>query len=92
VPEGGLLVDYRDLPGALDRILNHFGVEPGPEERLEMFGAARFNSKMPQQLFDSTSKGEPAIATANPVSTELLLTAKTRLLALQQQQMEVSVP
>jgi len=48
----GLLVNYRDLPGALlDRVLPHFGLTPSPEEAVLMRAAAARDAKAPGQAF-----------------------------------------
>jgi hypothetical protein len=49
---GGLLVNYRDLPGALwTRLLPHVGVTPTPAELGAMAAAARFHAKSPTTPF-----------------------------------------
>jgi hypothetical protein len=50
--DGGLLVNYAELPEALfARILPHFGVAPDPEARDAMEAAAARNSKAPATRF-----------------------------------------
>jgi hypothetical protein len=50
--EGGLFIDYADLPDALfTHILPHFGVRASKAERLEMAMPAMRNAKQPNTLF-----------------------------------------
>ena len=61
--EGGLFVDYRDLPGAMfARILPHFGLEPEGEERVLMEAALARDAKAPGNRFihDSADKQSEA--------------------------------
>jgi hypothetical protein len=50
--DGGLLLDYAELPQAFfTRILPHFGLTPNPEEQAAMEAAAMRNSKAPETGF-----------------------------------------
>ncbi len=49
--EGGLAVDYRDLPGAADSIARHFGIALDDAARERMAGAAKFDAKKPGSMF-----------------------------------------
>jgi hypothetical protein len=52
VDDGGLLVDYAQLPDAVfDRILPHFGVDPEPAARAAMTAAARLDVKRNGAVF-----------------------------------------
>jgi hypothetical protein len=60
---GGLLVNYRQLPGALaSSILPHFGIAPTPEEHRAMARATLRDAKAPSFGFtaDSTAKQQAA--------------------------------
>lgn len=60
---GGLLVNYRQLPGAMDdRILSHFGIKLDASGRAELAAAAARNSKAPDTGFatDSAAKQREA--------------------------------
>jgi hypothetical protein len=46
-----LLVDYRDLPGAVERIMGAFGLECGESERARMGELIRWDAKNPQLPF-----------------------------------------
>jgi hypothetical protein len=61
---GGLLVNYRELPGALaSRILPHFGVEAAPEEIAAIEAAAGRDAKDPAAAFAPDSAAKRAAAT-----------------------------
>lgn len=50
--DGGLLVDYRELPdAACGRVLDHFGLRCGEAEVAAMRAAAQFNAKSPGKPF-----------------------------------------
>lgn len=50
---GGLFVDYRDLPDAVEgRILAHFGIAPDPEALAAMRAAAMWDAKSPSFAFE----------------------------------------
>jgi len=50
--DGGLIVNYRDLPGAVaSRILPHFGMTCSPGELALMTEAAHYNAKSPSVAF-----------------------------------------
>ena len=51
--EGGLLVDYTELPGALTRVLAHFGATPEPDALRQMIGRAAMDAKAPGRVFVS---------------------------------------
>lgn len=60
---GGLLVNYRDLPGAIwTRILPHFGVTCSDDERAAINRVARYDAKAPSFEFadDTASKQRAA--------------------------------
>jgi hypothetical protein len=60
----GLLVNYRELPGAFwTRILPHFGIECSASERDIMSLAARFDAKAPSFEFASDSEAKQREAT-----------------------------
>ena len=57
--DGGLIVSYRELPGALfTRVLPHFGVHPDAAERATMAAAAGRNAKAPHLAFTPDSEGK----------------------------------
>jgi hypothetical protein len=60
--DGGLLVDYRELPGAIGRIMAHFGISAGATERAAMMGTAGRDAKSPWQehVPDSEAKQSDA--------------------------------
>jgi hypothetical protein len=61
--EGGLAVDYAELPGAVEaRILPHFGVSPELAEASALSAAAERDAKDPSRLFrpDAAEKREAA--------------------------------
>ena len=61
---GGLLVNYRELPGALaSRILPHFGVEAAPEEIAVIEAASGRDAKHPATAFAPDSAAKQAAAT-----------------------------
>jgi hypothetical protein len=54
---GGIAIDYRDLPGAVEeRILPHFGIFASAEQRALMHAAARRNAKAPFETFVGDSE------------------------------------
>lgn len=68
--EGGLLINYRDLPAATwTAILPHFGVAVSPRDRAAMLKAARFDAKTPGIKFtpdvdDKQASATPALRAA----------------------------
>ncbi len=61
---GGLLVDYRELPEAVfTKILPHFGVACGAQERATMCGMARYDAKAPGFEFAGDSEAKQRRAT-----------------------------
>ncbi|MEA3032971.1 MAG: hypothetical protein QOH86_987, partial [Sphingomonadales bacterium] len=61
--EGGLAVDYSELPAAVEaRILPHFGVSPDPAEAGAFAAAAERDAKEPGRVFraDAAEKREGA--------------------------------
>jgi hypothetical protein len=61
---GGLLVNYRDLPGAVTgEIARHFGVRFGPEEELLIAAAARLDAKQPSRVYQPDSAAKQQAAT-----------------------------
>jgi hypothetical protein len=64
---GGVLVNYRDLPGALwTTILPHFGVAAGAAERAAMVETAKYDAKMPG--FEFTPDSEARQRAAKPAT------------------------
>jgi hypothetical protein len=62
--EGGLLINYRDLPAATwTAILPHFGVPVSPRARAAMAKAARFDAKTPGIRFTPDADDKQASAT-----------------------------
>ncbi|MDB5706337.1 MAG: hypothetical protein JWN66_3453 [Sphingomonas bacterium] len=62
---GGLLVNYTELPGAMEsRIVPHFGIVPDAAESAAMAGATRRDAKAPTESFgaDSATKQQEASA------------------------------
>ena len=71
----GLAVNYTDLPGGLiDKILDHFGIEPPPEDAEKMRRAAEFNAKNPVLTFspDTAAKKREASAAAIRAADEFV--------------------
>jgi hypothetical protein len=61
---GGLLVNYRELPGAMwSRILPHFGVACGDDEREAMSRIVRFDAKTPSFAFADDTAAKQRAAT-----------------------------
>lgn len=58
----GYVVEYSDLPGAVDGVLDHFGVAVDEAERAAVAAASAFNAKVPGVAFteDSSSKSAEA--------------------------------
>ena len=72
---GGLLVNYRELPGAMNtRILPHFGIAASTDDQIEMDIAARYDAKMPGSTF------APDEAVKQQAATEAVRTAADRYL------------
>lgn len=76
---GGLLINYRDLPGAVESsLLSHFGIVPDPRTLESMAAAARKDAKVPDCDFvsDSTAKRQAAtpehLATAEKIRPSYL--------------------
>jgi hypothetical protein len=71
-------IDYRDLPGAVDRILEAFGLECSEQERDRMRDLTRFDAKNPHLFFSPEERdAPPALREAaerwvRPVYEELL--------------------
>ena len=60
---GGLLVNYADLPAAMETaILPHFGIVPDAEEAAAMTAATRRDAKAPKEGFGSDSAGKQQAA------------------------------
>ncbi len=86
VADGGLVVDYSELPGAFHAVLEHFGVRPDVGELAVMQTAAMFDAKRPGQPFapDTDSKraeaddGLRAAADAVRPAYQRLLAARDR--------------
>jgi hypothetical protein len=73
--DGGLIVDYRDLPQALwTKILPHFGIACSESDRAVMVEAARFDAKSPFFAFtpDSEAKRQAASASVRAVAARHL--------------------
>lgn len=72
---GGLLVNYRELPDAIwSRILPHFGVACGDDERAAMNRVARYDAKAPSFEFTDDT------ATKQREATDLVRAAAERQL------------
>jgi hypothetical protein len=62
---GGLLVNYNELPTAVEKtILPHFGIRIDAERRAAMLQASRMDAKAPGQVFVSDSAEKQKEATA----------------------------
>ncbi|HXM00254.1 MAG TPA: hypothetical protein VN932_10015, partial [Rhizomicrobium sp.] len=87
--EGGLLVDYRELPGAVaDRILPHFGIVCGESERALMAHAAGSDAKAPRPFTpDSAAKQREAGDELRATAERELAPAYRRLQALRATEM-----
>jgi len=63
---GGLLVDYRDLPEAMEsRVLPHFGITPDADARAAMRKAAARDAKRPTLSFARDIEDKQRAATAS---------------------------
>ena len=85
VCDGGLLVDYRQLPDAVwTSILPHFGVACGEAERAVMAAAARYDAKSPgiEFIADSAAKQQEASEAARGAAERRLGDLYRRLEAL----------
>ena len=83
--EGGLLVNYRQLPEAVwTAILPHFGVDCSQAERAAMAAAARYDAKTPAFEFaaDSAAKQQEASKAARSAAERWLGDLYHRLEAL----------
>lgn len=60
--DNALLVNYNELPGAIDKIIEHFRVEYSPEEMESIKRKARFNAKTPSFSFTSDSEEKRSMA------------------------------
>jgi len=83
--EGGLLVNYRELPEAVfSTILPHFGVASGAADRAAMMAATRFDAKVPGFDFapDSAAKQRAASPAARAAAERWLGGLYGRLEAL----------
>ena len=81
-PEGGLFVDYSELPGAVTtRILPHFGIAAFDAAALD--AAARFDAKVPSRAFTGDAPEKQRLQTADlrSLAAQILGSAHTRLLA-----------
>jgi hypothetical protein len=73
--DGGLLIEYRELPeAACGPMLDHFGLRCGPEELARMRQTACFDAKRPKTLFTPDAAEKRSAA-----SVELVELASTRL-------------
>ena len=73
--DGGLVVDYRELPQALwTKILPHFGVDCSDRDRAAMVEAARLDAKSPCFAFapDSEAKQQAASASVRAAAARSL--------------------
>ena len=85
LPDGGLLVNYRQLPEAVwTAILPHFGVDCSQAERAAMAAATRYDAKTPAFEFaaDSAAKQQEASETARSAAERWLGDLYHRLEAL----------
>ena len=74
--DGGLVVDYRELPQALwTKILPHFGVDCSDRDRAAMVEAARLDAKSPCFAFapDSEAKQQAASASVRAAAARLVI-------------------
>jgi len=67
--EGGMLINYADLPAAIGPIMAHFGLAPGEEARAAMMETVRRDAKSPWRDYvaDSEAKqrdASPAVRSA----------------------------
>ena len=79
---GGMLVDYRELPGAMfDRILPHFGYAPGADELALMQAASSRDAKAPSVAFtdDREAKHREADESVRAVADRYLAGVYARL-------------
>ena len=82
---GALLVNYRELPEAVEKsILPHFGVASDEADRATMAAAARYDAKTPGFEFapDSEQKQRAATAATRAAAAERLGDIYSRLEAL----------
>lgn len=62
---GGIAIDYRDLPGAVEsRILPHFSIAPDPTDAAALDRAGRRDAKAPDVGFTPDSRTKQAVVTA----------------------------
>ncbi len=90
--DGGLVVDYAELPGALDTVLAHFDVRPDDDERAMMHATAVCDAKRPGQRFmpDTAAKRVEADCGLR-AAAEAVRPAYERLLAARDRCREVSI-
>lgn len=72
---GGMLVEYRELPGAaIDRIAGHFGLMPDAEARAAMLAASMRDAKAPDRRFSAdTAEKRQAATPASRLAAETIL-------------------
>ncbi|MDO9414087.1 MAG: hypothetical protein Q7T81_16070 [Pseudolabrys sp.] len=83
--DGGMAINYRDLPGALaSRILPHFGVHPSAPDLVRMTAAAQRDAKAPAFAFtdDRADKQAAASETLRVTAEKHLGAVYRRLVAL----------
>jgi hypothetical protein len=61
--ERALFLDYRELPGAFDRILDRFGIACSAAERAAMEAASRRDAKDPTRTFEDDTAAKARAAT-----------------------------
>jgi len=72
---GGMIVDYADLPGAIERrILPHFGIAPDAAERARFAAVGGRSAKSPEQSFvpDGAGKRDEASAAVREAAARFL--------------------
>ena len=86
--EGGLLVNYRELPEAIDPIMSHFGIEASDSARAAMLETAKRDAKSPwrDHVADSDAKQRDASPAVRAAAERHLAQPFRRLEALRQAQ------
>ena len=70
----GLFINYTQLPAAIGRIVQHFGVDFTPEEIEQMLATTQFDAKSPRMFFepDGEKKRKAASETVREAAAEWL--------------------
>ena len=61
--EHALFLDYTELPGAVDRVLDWFGLDCSPAERAAMEAVTRRDAKVPSRVFEPDTRAKADAAT-----------------------------